>query len=204
MKNASPDVDHYIENAAPFARPILRRIRRAFHKAHPEVREAMKWSFPHFEHKGVVGSMAAFKAHVSWGFWKARLMRDPKGILPRAGETTSMGGVKVTAVSELPPEEVMIEYVREAVRLNEEGVKAERRPKTTSRAVQVPPALANALRKAPAAKRTFTAMSPSQRREYAEWIAVAKQDATRERRVKTAIEWLSEGKTRNWKYERKR
>ena len=81
MANRSPEVDRYIEKAPEFAKPILERIRRAFHKAHPEITEAMKWSFPHFEYRGVVGSMAAFKQHVSWGFWKAKLMDDPHGLL---------------------------------------------------------------------------------------------------------------------------
>lgn len=200
MKNKSPDVDRYIENAAPFAQPILERLRRAFHSAHPDVQETMKWSFPHFEYKGILGSMAAFKQHVSWGFWKGRLMADPAGIIPPVGET-SMGGARFSTVKDLPPHEVMVAYVREAIRLNEEGVKPLRAARTKDRPeAEIPPDLAAALKKTAGAKKAFDGFSPSQRREYVEWITEAKQEATRQKRLTQAVEWIAEGKPRNWKY----
>ena len=204
MKNTSPEVDRYIENAAPFAQPILRRIRRAFHAAHPDVQEVMKWSFPHFQHKGLLGSMSAFKAHVSWGFWKGKLLSDPHGILPPVGET-SMGGARFADVKDLPPDDVMVDYVREAIRLNEEGVKVARAPRAENRPeAEVPDDLAAALNKAAAAKKAFEKFPPSHRREYIEWITEAKQAATRQKRLAQAVEWMGEGKSRNWKYERKK
>jgi uncharacterized protein YdeI (YjbR/CyaY-like superfamily) len=192
MKNTSPDVDRYIANAAPFAQPILEKIRKAFHKADPEIEEVMKWSFPHFEHNGIVGSMAAFKQHVTWGFWKAKLMSD-----------TQAERTKVTSVKDLPSEKDMADAIREAVRLNEEGVKVERAPRVERGEVEVPPELAAALKKTPAAKKAFEGFSPSHRREYIEWITEAKTDATRQKRIAQTVEWLSEGKVRNWKYVRK-
>jgi uncharacterized protein YdeI (YjbR/CyaY-like superfamily) len=203
MKNTSPDVDRYIEKAAPFAQPILERIRAAFHKAHPDVAETMKWSVPHFEHKGVLGSMSAFKEHVNWIFWKGKLMSDPLGIISPAGES-SMTGLKLRDVKELPKEKDMVAYVREAIRLNEEGVKIERAPRQERGEAEVPPELAAALKKNAAAKKAFEAFPPSHRREYIEWITEAKQDATRQKRLAQTIEWLAEGKSRNWKYERKK
>jgi uncharacterized protein YdeI (YjbR/CyaY-like superfamily) len=202
MKNTSPDVDRYIASAAPFAQPILERIRAAFHKAHPDVTETMKWSFPHFEYKGLLGSMAAFKEHVSWGFWKGQLLNDPLGIIPPAGET-SMGGLKIRTLKDLPKEKDMVAYVRDAIRLNEEGVKVERAPRVARGEPEVPEDLAAALKKTPAAKKAFEGFPPSHRREYIEWITEAKQEATRQKRLAQTIEWLSEGKSRNWKYERK-
>lgn len=204
MKNTSPDVDRYIEKAAPFARPILERIRKAYHKAHPGVQETMKWSVPHFEYKGVLGSMAAFKQHVGWGFWKASLMNDPHGILALTGEHTAMGGSRVSDVKELPSEKILVEYVREAIRLNEEGIKVQRAPRAAPRILEVPDDLAAALKKTPVAKKTFEAFPPSHRHEYIEWITEAKQPATREKRLNQTLEWLAEGKSRNWKYERKK
>jgi uncharacterized protein YdeI (YjbR/CyaY-like superfamily) len=204
MPNRSPQVDAYIAKAAPFAQPILEKIRDAFHAAHPEIEEVMKWSFPHFQYKGIVGNMAAFKNHVSWGFWKAQLMSDPKGILNPMGDKTSMGGAKVVSEKDLPPKKVMVEYVREAIRLNEEGVKVERAPSTRSATpVEVPQDLAAALKKDKKAKAAFDAFSPSHQREYIAWITEAKQEATRQKRLATTLEWLAEGKSRNWKYERK-
>lgn len=191
MKNTSPEVDRYIANAAPFAQPILEKIRKAFHKADPEIREVMKWSFPHFEHDGIVGNMAAFKAHVAYGFWKASLMNE------------SSRRTKVTDLKELPPEKELIAAIREAVRLNEEGVKVERAPRVARGEAEVPDDLAAALKKAPAARKAFEAFPPSHRREYIQWITEAKLPATREKRLAQTIEWLTEGKSRNWKYERK-
>lgn len=204
MKNHSPDVDRYIENAAPFAQPILERIRGAFHKASPEITEAMKWSVPHFEYKGVLGSMAAFKQYVSWGFWKAKLMDDPAGILEPAGaDTTSMGFGKIKDVKDLPSDKVMVEYVRQAIRLNEEGIKIERAPtRPRGAAVEVPDDLQAALKKNTAARATFEKFSSSQRREYTEWLTDAKTDATRAKRLATTLEQLAEGKTRHWKYQK--
>lgn len=203
MKNTSPDVDRYIEKAALFAQPILERIRKAFHAAHPDVTEVMKWSHPFFEYKGVLGNMAAFKEHVGWGFWKASLMPDPQGILAADGEHTGMGGTRVSDVKQLPSHAVLVSYVREAIQLNEEGAKVVRAKKAPQGEAAVPDDLAAALKAAPAARKTFDAFSPSHRREYVEWVTEAKQPGTRAKRLAQAIEWMSEGKSRNWKYSRK-
>jgi uncharacterized protein YdeI (YjbR/CyaY-like superfamily) len=129
-------------------------------------------------------------------------MNDPLGILPAEGET-SMGRVKVRGLKELPKEKDIVAYVREAIRLNEEGVKVERAPRQKRGEAEVPAELAAALKKAPAAKKTFESFPPSHRRDYVEWITEARQEATRQKRLAQTIEWLSEGKSRNWKYERK-
>ncbi len=116
----NPEFDAYIAKAAPFAQPILKRLRDAYHKADPDIQETMKWGAPHFDHDGIVGTMAAFKSHVRWGFWKGTLMTDPLGIFTRMGETT-MTGAKVSDVSELRSAEVLDQYIREAVKLNQSG-----------------------------------------------------------------------------------
>jgi uncharacterized protein YdeI (YjbR/CyaY-like superfamily) len=198
----NPAVDAYIRKAAPFARPILEKIRALFHGACPDIDETMKWSFPHFEFCGIVGSMAAFKQHATFGFWKASLMKDPHGLLRAVGETP-MSRAQFTDVSELPPDAVLQEYIREAVALNEQGVKVEKPKKEKKPAVEVPDYFLAALKKNKKALATFEAFSPSHRREYVEWVAGAKQDATRQKRLAQAVEWLAEGKSRNWKYERK-
>jgi uncharacterized protein YdeI (YjbR/CyaY-like superfamily) len=200
MGNRSAEVDKYIAKAAPFARPILEKIRDAFHAASPGVEETMKWSTPHFEKNGILGSMAAFKQHVAWGFWKAKLMKDPDGLIQPMGESGSMGALKLKDASDLPSKKSMVAYVREAIRLNEEGIALPRPPRKPTKAPKVPPALKAALDKSPKARAVFEAFPPSHQREYVEWINEAKQEATRERRLATAIEWLSEGKPRNWKY----
>lgn len=195
------EVDAYIANAAPFARPILKKIRRLFHRADPRIEEAIKWGTPHFVHKGIVGGMAAFKRHASFGFWKGRLLDDPAGILGEVGEG-SMCMVKLERVSELPADEVLLGYIRQAVELNEKEIKAPKagRRKKAARKVEVPDDLAAALEKNERARATFEGFGPSHKREYVEWIAEAKRDSTRSRRLATALQWLAEGKPRNWKY----
>jgi uncharacterized protein YdeI (YjbR/CyaY-like superfamily) len=204
MGKRIPEVDAYIAKAAPFAQPILEKIRDAFHAASPEVTEVMKWSAPFFDYKGMLGNMAAFKNHVSWGFWKAQLMKDPHGILSATGEGGSMFGGKASSVKDLPSKKVMLEYIKEAMRLNDEGVKIKRGPSARSATpLEVPADLSAALEKDKRAKSAFEAFSPSQKREYVEWLNDARQDATRAKRLATAVEWMAEGKPRNWKYMKK-
>jgi len=199
VKNVNPDFDRYIAKSAEFARPILQKVRKLFHQACPNVEETMKWSVPHFEYNGVLGSMAAFKQHVSWGFWKAKLMKDPHGLLTMM-DKHSMGHGRFTDISQLPPDKILLEYVREAVALNEQGVKSPAPKKKSKGELEIPDYFLAALKKNKKALATFELFSPSNKREYVEWVAEAKQDATRDRRLTTAVEWMAEGKPRNWKY----
>jgi uncharacterized protein YdeI (YjbR/CyaY-like superfamily) len=203
MPTTDPRVDAYIEKAEPFARPILAHLRRIVHDAAPEIEEAIKWGFPCFVRKGIVCSMASFTNHCVFGFWKAELVFGP-GERPDGEAMGDFG--RITSVDELPPREVLEGYVRKAVELNVKGVKVpggggRKRPKPGE--IELPDAFRAALDRAPGAKAVFEGMPPGRRREYAEWIAEAKREATRDRRIATALEWIAEGKSRNWKYERK-
>ncbi len=194
----SKAVDAYIAKSAPFARPILSRIRKAMHQGCPQVEETIKWGVPHFEYKGVLVGMAAFKQHAAFGFWKRRLMSDPTGFFSK-GES-GMGGRRIHSADELPSDSELVRLVREAVALNEKGVKSPRVARKKP-PVKVPPYLATALKKNAKAKAFFDQLSPSARRDYVEWLTEAKQPATRDRRLATTIEWLAAGKQRNWKYQ---
>jgi uncharacterized protein YdeI (YjbR/CyaY-like superfamily) len=195
----SPQFDKYISKAAPFARPILEKIRRCFHEACSEIEEKIKWGHPHFAYKGPVGGMAAFKQHVGYGFWKGALLRDSHHLFDETGNM-SMMGTKVSDVSELPSEKVLVAYIRDAVALNEQGIKKPAAKKKPKKEIEVPDYFLKALKKNKKALATFEAFSSSHRREYLEWLTEAKQEATRQKRLATAIEWLAEGKPRNWKY----
>lgn len=202
MKNLSPQVDDYIAKAPEYARPILKKIRKLFHQACPEIEETMKWSFPHFEYRGVVGSMAAFKQHVGFGFWKGKLLNDPHGLFKDVSSMT-MGEFKVSDPAELPADKVLLETIREAVALNENGIKLPRKRTTVMKELEVPDYFLAALKQNKKALTTFEAFSYSKKKDYVEWITEAKQDATREKRMATALEWLAEGKDRNWKYQKR-
>ncbi len=202
MGSRDKRVDAYIATAAAFARPVLIHIRKVVHEACPELEEQIKWGFPHFNYKGMMCSMASFKEHCALGFWKSSLLPDPDGILEKRGARTAMGQLgRITCLEDLPGDEVIIKYVRKAAVLNEEGRKRTARPAARVRKpVRSPAFFKAALAKHPDALREFAGFSSSQKREYVEWLAEAKTDATRQRRLNTAISWIAEGKTRNWKY----
>ncbi len=199
MASKHPAVDAYIQNAQPFAQPILKHIRAVVHEGCPDVEEKMKWSFPHFDYKGMLCSMAAFKQHATFGFWKHKLL---EAYLP-AADKTAMGQLgRIASIDDLPGQAALVRLVRAAAKLNDEGIKAAPRPRAKRPAPRTPPALMSALRKNPKALAAFKAFSPSHKREYVEWVIEAKQDATRARRIATAVAWMAEGKSQNWRYEK--
>jgi len=202
MATTDPRVDAYMARSAPFARPILSYIRKAVHAGCPDVEETIKWSFPHFVYKGVLCSMASFKEHCAFGFWKSSLLGHDGGGT-KVSEAMGQFG-RITSVADLPSSRELVALVRKAAALNDQGVKVARRKKASTKpAPTVPADFMKALRANKRALTTFTGFSPSHKREYVEWIEEAKTDATRQRRMATALEWLSAGKSRNWKYERK-
>jgi uncharacterized protein YdeI (YjbR/CyaY-like superfamily) len=195
MAKKDPRIDAYIANSRNFAKPILKHLRALVHEGCPDVVETVKWGAPHFEHKGMLGGMAAFNEHCAFGFWN-RALKIP-------GREGAMGQFGcITAVSDLPGDKVFIGYVREAARLNESGTKIGPIRKTR-KPLPVPSALTAALKKKAGAASKFKAFSPSQQREYSEWIGEAKTDETRAKRIATAVEWIGQGKPRMWKYRTK-
>ncbi|MFL5539634.1 MAG: YdeI/OmpD-associated family protein [Longimicrobiaceae bacterium] len=200
MGTRDPRFDQYIAKAPEFARPILSHLREVVHGACPEVEETMKWSSPHFTWHGMLCHMAAFKQHCAFGFWKGSLVVGDGG-----GATSEAMGQfgRLTSLADLPSDEVLAGYVREAMRLNDAGVKPPPRAKPAEKKeLDVPADLTAALQANPAALAHFERFSPSKRKEYAEWITEAKSEVTRGKRLGTAVEWIAEGKARHWKYEK--
>jgi uncharacterized protein YdeI (YjbR/CyaY-like superfamily) len=199
MAQRDPRIDAYIAKSAEFARPILAHLREVVHAACPDVEETMKWSFPHFQYKGMLCSMAAFKEHCAFGFWKGSLIVEQGG----GDAEQAMGQFgRITKLVDLPSKKILSGYVKEAMRLNEAGIEAPSRskPNAPKAAPVIPDDLARALENKPSARATFENFSPSNKGEYIDWITDAKTPATRTRRLETAIQWMAEGKPRNWKY----
>ena len=192
-----PRFDTYIESKAAFAKPILTYVRETVHAACPDCEEAMKWSSPAFMYKGkILASMAAFKAHAAFGFWQGGQVTD-------AGDKqmSAMGQFgRLTSIDDLPPRAELEALVRKAMALIDEGVKPVR-AKHQKEPFTVPQDLRAALDANPAANATFEGFPPSAQRDYVEWVSEAKRDDTRTKRLAQTIEWLAEGKRRNWKYE---
>lgn len=204
MGQKDPRVDDYIERSASFARPILKHLRRLVHTGCPQVEETIKWGFPHFEHQGVLCSMAAFKQHCAFGFWKGKLLARPGrgGLQPDDSAMGQFG--RINERSDLPSDRALIALIKRAVALNEDGVKLPAAPRATAeRKLEVPAYFMNALRGNAEALRSFKGFSHSDRKEYVEWVVEARGEETRRRRLETAVEWMAEGKVRNWKYIRK-
>ena len=195
MAKKDPRIDAYIAKSADFAKPILNRIRRLVHKACPQVQESIKWSSPFFLHKGILVAMPAFKKHCALIFWKRKLVLGAK-----AG-----GGMgpfrRITSLADLPADKLLLGYIRKAVEINDAGIKTSRRAKPNKAKVIVPAYFLAALKKNKKALAAFEGFSPSHKREYVDWITEAKREETRARRIKSAIEMLAKGKSRNWKYE---
>ena len=201
MGKKDPRIDTYISKSAPFAQPILKRLRKLVHAGCPGAEETMKWSFPHFMYGGgILCSMAAFKQHCTFGFWKGQLM---KTLAATKKSDQAMGQYgKMTSANDLPNDETILAHVREAAKLNDDGVKVPRPKAKPKKPLKVPPYFTSALKGSPKAFATFQNFSPSHQREYVEWITEAKTEATRQKRLATALEWLAERKSRNWKYEK--
>ena len=198
MASTNPRVDAYISKSADFAKPVLSHLRKLIHKACPDVVETIKWSMPNFEHKGILCNFAAFKQHCSFGFWKQSLMESDA--FPQ--NKTAMGSFgRITSVKDLPNDKVMIGLIHQAMELNEKGVKVPKKPAPAKKELIVPGDLTKALSKNKPAKTAFDKFSYSHKKEYVQWIEEAKTEATRNKRLATTVEWLSEGKSKNWKYE---
>lgn len=199
MKNTDPRVDAYIDNANDFATPILKHLRRLVHEVCPEVQEGIKWGFPAFDYKGYLCGMTAHKAHCSFTLWKGSLMEDPQGHLEIVGKTGMGHFGKIKTPGDLPDDGVLKGFIMQGMRLNKEGTTVTRQPVKSS-AVDIPGYFMERLRTSKKALETFEAFSNYNKKEYVEWVTGAKTEATRERRMSQAVEWMAEGKVRNWKY----
>ena len=190
---SDPRIAAYIARAQPFAQPILRKVRERVHAVVPDIEEAMKWSHPTFCRNGkIVLGTASFKEHATVHFWRGQEL----GFETKDGAMGQLG--KLASIDDLPGD--FDAMIARAAELSE--APSRRKPKHPAKPLpDIHPEFAAALDKAPKAKSAFEAFAPSHRREYLEWVAEAKQDSTRQKRIAEAIEWLGEGKRRNWKYE---
>jgi uncharacterized protein YdeI (YjbR/CyaY-like superfamily) len=204
MATIDPRVDAYIAKSQEFAKPILEHLRELVHKAVPDVEETIKWGFVSLDYKGPFCIMAAFKQHCSFGFWKASLMKDP-ALMSNAKSETAMGHMgRITSLKDLPSDKKLISYLKEAVKLNDDGIKLSKKKISKEKKVLVVPNyFTKELKKNKKASETFNNFSYSHKKEYLEWITEAKTDETRNKRIAATLEWLAEGKSRNWKYMRK-
>jgi len=203
MEKYDPRVDAYIDKAAPFAKPILVHIRKLVHEASPKITETVKWGMPFFDYKGPVCMMASFKQHLGFGFWKASRLSDPNGYLQGSDEESAAGSFgRIEKMEDLPPDEALADFVRQMIAINEAGIKETKAPAAPKAELPMPDDFNEMLSGNSTALGYFVDFSPSKKREYIEWIIDAKSDATRLKRMEQAVEWISEGKSRNWKYQR--
>ena len=196
MAKRDPRVDAYIAKSADFAQPVLKYLRELVHEACPEVDETLKWSMPFFDYHGSVCHFAAFKQHCAFGFWKGKLLFESE-----AKHDEAMGQFgRIASLKDLPSKKVLMSYVKQAMKLNEAGIKIVKPRAAAKPPASTPSDLLAALKKNRKALATFEAFSPSAKREYVDWITEAKREDTRAKRLAQAVEWMAEGKQRNWKY----
>jgi hypothetical protein len=201
MGSLDPRVDSYIAKSATFAQPILEHLRGLIHATCPAVEESIKWSMPFFLYRGSpLCHMAAFKQHAAFGFWRH------KDVVGDAGDAhdEGMGQFgKLTTLKDLPPKKELVALIKQAMARIDSG----NTPKRPKSAPKPPPSMPDDLaallaqKKHAVARKTYEGFPPSAQRDYVDWIVEAKTDATRQKRIATTLEWLAEGKRRNWKYE---
>lgn len=193
-------VDAYIEKSNDFAKPILQHLRKLIHTTVPDVAETIKWGMPSFEYKGPYCSMAAFKQHCAFGFWKASLMKDANKM--EKNPFKAMGNLgRIESMKDLPTDKKFAAWLKEAKKLNDDNVKLVRTVKPAEE-VETPPAFLAALKKNKTALKNFENFPPGCRKEYNQWIGEAKTEPTRDKRIAEAMAWIAEGKRRNWKYQK--
>jgi len=204
MATKNPRIDAYIEKAAPFAQPVLKHLRSLIHKTCPEVVETIKWGMPSFEYKGIWCGFASFKEHCTFGFWKAGIMKDA-GVLLGKESKSAMGNLgKITSMKDLPSDKIIIGWLKESMKLNDAGIKVPKNvTKHEKKEVVTPGWFITAVKKNKKAWSTFENASASFKKEYVQWVTEAKTDETKDKRMKQSIEWMAEGKHRNWKYMKK-
>ena len=197
-------VDAYIAKSAEFAKPILKRLRTLVHRGCPDVVEDMKWRMPFFQHHGTLCMMAAFKHHCTFGFWKHKLLAARVKDNPALGGRSMERFVKLSSLADLPSEKTLLGLLKEAVRINELGEKTPKRRATPTkdRVLDIPEDFMKAVRANKKALASFEGGSYTFRKEYIQWVMDAKTEETRERRLETAVGWMAQGKSRNWKYEK--
>ena len=205
-QNVNPKVDAYCAKAQPFAQPILGHLRALVHKACPEVEETIKWSRPFFQYRGaILCNMSAFKEHCSFGFWGEEI-----GAVLREAAVLKEGGMgslgRITSVADLPSDKQMLGWIRQAAAFVDSGqytspIAARHKVVKQKPSLDTPAEFKAALQRNKKAAAVFAAFSPSCKREYVEWIAEAKRQETRDKRIATALDWIAEGKQRNWKYQ---
>jgi uncharacterized protein YdeI (YjbR/CyaY-like superfamily) len=199
MTTKDPRIDAYIAKSAAFAQPILLHLRALIHAQCPDAVETIKWSMPHFEYKGsIFCNCAAFKQHCSFRFWLGELLQIDAKLDAAMGQFG-----RITSLEDLPSDKDFTKLIKQAMKLHDAGAKAPSRakPATEKKALEVPPAFLAAVKKNKTALATFETFTPSKKKDYVEWYTEAKTDATRDKRLAQAIEWMAEGKSRNWKYQ---
>lgn len=203
MEKLNKDVTAYIAKSEGFAKPILEHLRQLVNENCPDVVEAIKWGIPHFDYKGdFLCVMAAYKSHCSFSFIKAELMNDP-----RLKESKNLKPIKrfmgkISSAGELPSDKEFIKLLKEAMSLNEKGIKLPTQESSTPKNIEVPDYFAEKLKANPKAEKIFEASSPSFRKNYLVWIIDAKTEVTRNKRIEQSLEWIAEGKDRSWQYKK--
>lgn len=203
MEKHSAKVDEYIEKSPDFAKPILDYLREIIHEACPDAEEAIKWKFPTFMYKGkILCSITAFKQYCSLGFWLHQEMKTLQEIETNTEKSSMFSLGKITRLEDLPSQPQLKRAIKEAMELTDMGVMMKKAPPSRIE-MEIPDYFQSALNAQPKAKEIFEKASPSFRKEYIAWLTEAKTEATRNKRLEQSLEWIAEGKGRNWKYQKK-
>lgn len=196
MNEASENITAYIEKATPEFKEVMIALRSVLNNPNFDIKEDWKWGAPNFNNEGMICWLAHFRNHVGMNFFKGTLIKDKYNLFTHYREEKGNRQLKFSDINQIIPEQIEY-YIEEAIKLNQENIKVVKKEIDTS----LPLDLETELNNNPKAKMFFESLAPSYKRDYIEWIEEAKREATRTKRLATTMEWLSEGKKKNWKYE---
>ena len=122
---------------------------------------------PFFDYKGeMLCHMASFKQHAVMGFWKAALMKDAV-LMENAKSETAMGHLgRISSLKDMPSDKKITGWIKEAMELNDKGIKLPAKPKTAAgKEIAVPDYFTKALAKNKKAKQVFENFAYSHKKE---------------------------------------
>ncbi|MCB0792148.1 MAG: DUF1801 domain-containing protein [Flavobacteriales bacterium] len=195
-------INSHIAEQDEWKRRLMVRLRQLIHQVDPGIEETWRWNGPHFDRNGIMLGMSAHKTCVSIWFHKGALLKDPRRLFEPL-EKDEAKGMRVYKLKESDAidEKAFTELVKQAVKLNEDGVKLSE-AKPARKTLVVPPELESVLKKDQHAMTNWEGFSYSKKKDYIEWVTDAKREETRKRRIAQAFQLIRDGLALNERYEK--
>jgi hypothetical protein len=204
MPSNNSAVDAYITRQPVWQRDILRALRKAIHKADPDIKEVIKWGAPTFEDHGIVAWMFCASKWVHFSFTQGALLDPTHGLFEESKDSASKAKRTIKFLEgQHIPTDIIVGLVKEAVANNKSGKKVDFKiAKPGTQEFDAPKEYEDFLKE----HKLFDEYKNRafyQQRGWIEWIESAKQEDTRQKRAIQMIRELKTGQYMPPKDERK-